>query len=66
MVVITVENYKNAWVETIRVENERLFWVKMKDVQDGLVLKNIPCLVRGEICGIFETNDLTKAQKKIY
>ena len=38
----------------------------MKDVQDGLVLKNMPYLVRGEICGIFETNDLTKAQKKKY
>ena len=36
MVVITVENYLNARVHTITVKNKELFWVKIKDVQDGL------------------------------
>ena len=42
------------------------FWEKMKDVQDGLGIKNMPQFIRHEMCGIFETNDLTKEQKKKY
>ena len=40
MVFITVELYKNARVDVIKV-NEIYFWAKMKDVQDGLGIKNI-------------------------
>ena len=36
MVVITVEAYKNAKVNTITVKNTKLFWVKVIDVQNGL------------------------------
>ena len=36
MVVITVESYKSAEVHTITVENRKLFWVKMIDVQNKL------------------------------
>ena len=39
MVVITVEAYKNATVNTITVGDRKLFWVKMIDVQDGLGLR---------------------------
>ena len=39
MVVITVENYLNAGVHIITVENEELFWVKMDDVKRGLGIK---------------------------
>ena len=39
MVLITVEAYKNSRVHTITIKNKELFWVRMKDVQDGLVLK---------------------------
>ena len=35
----------------------------MKDVQDGLGLKNIPHLVRKKMCGKFETKDLTEERK---
>ena len=41
MVAITVEAYKNAGVHTINIKNKELFWLKMKDVQDGLGIKNI-------------------------
>ena len=44
----------------------KLFWVKMIDVQKGLRLKNMPDLVRKEICGIFETKNPTEEQKKKY
>ena len=64
MVVITVEAYKNAQVHTITVKNKELFWVKMIDIQFGLKIKNIPDLVRREICGIFETKYLSEQRKK--
>ena len=66
MVAITVEAYKNAKVNTITVKNEKLFWVKMIDVQNGLKFKNIPNLLRKEMSGMFRTSDLAKEQKKKY
>ena len=49
MVIITTEAYENAKVHTIKVNNKKLFWVNMTDVQDGLDIKNISDLVREEI-----------------
>ena len=66
MVVITVESYKNARVHTITVGNRKLFWVKMIDAQNGLGIKTMPDLVRRELCGNFETKDLTEEQKSKY
>ena len=65
MVFITAEAYKNAAVGVIK-DNNNYFWVKMKDVQDGLGMKNIFDSLRREIQGIFETKKLTKEQKKQY
>ena len=62
MVVITVQAYVEAGVHTIKVKNKKLFWVKIIDVQKGLGLKNMPDLVRKEICGIFETKSPTEEQ----
>ena len=45
MVSITSELYKNAGVDVI-LDNENYFWVKMKDIQDGIGLKNISDLLR--------------------
>ena len=59
MVVITVEAYQDARVHTITVKNKYFFWVKMKDAQDRLGIKNISDLLRKEICGRFDTKDLT-------
>ena len=41
MVVITIENYSNAGVNTITIKDEKLFWVKMSDVEKGLGITNI-------------------------
>ena len=38
----------------------------MIDVQDKLGVKNIPQLVRSELCGIYEKNDLTEKEKEKY
>ena len=38
----------------------------MIDVKKGLGLKNMPDLVRKEMCSIFETKDLTEEQKNKY
>ena len=49
MFVITVEAYQNGKAHTITGKNNDFFWVKMKDVQDRLVIKNISDLLRIEI-----------------
>ena len=36
-------------VRTIAVKNKDYFWVKMKDIQDNLKVKNVP-----QLCGIYE------------
>ena len=38
----------------------------MKDIQDGIGIKNIPDLILKEIYGIYETRNLTKEQTKKY
>ena len=66
MVVITVEAYKNAKINTITAGDRKLFWVKMIDVQDGLGLRNMSDVVRREMCGISETKELAEKQKQKY
>ena len=39
MVFITAEDYKNAGVHTITVNNKDYFWIKMKDVENRIGLK---------------------------
>ena len=39
MVFITAEAYKDAGVHTITVKSKDYFWVRMKDVENGLGLK---------------------------
>ena len=66
MSCITAHSYGNAGTHTIAVKNKDYFWVKMKDIQDKLELKNIPQQVRLELCGKYETNDLSEEQKQKY
>ena len=66
MVFITVEAYQSAQVHNITVKNKDYFWVKIVDVQNGLGLKCMCGLIRREICGIYETENLTKEQKRKY
>ena len=63
MVFITAEFYKNVVVDVIKYNND-YFWVKMKDVQDGLGIKNISDRLKRTMQGIFESKNLTKEQKK--
>ena len=65
MVFITIESYKNAGVNVIK-GNKDYFWVKMKDVENGLDIKSISDLLIKEMQGIFETKKLTKEQKIKY
>ena len=66
MVDISVKNYTDAKVCTIKIGNKKLFWVKVNDVQNGLGVKNMSVLVRKEIHSIFETKNPTKDQVKRY
>ena len=60
MVVITAELYKNAGVDV--VTDSDYYWVKMKDIQDGLGIKYMRDRLGKTMQGIFETKNLTKKQ----
>ena len=62
MVFITAEAYENAGVDLTK-NNENCFWVKMKDVQDGLGIKNMSNRLERTMQGIFESKNLTKEKK---
>ena len=64
MVFITTEGYKNAGVHIITIKNKDHFWVKMKDVQNGLGIKNMCNSLKKTMRSIFETKSLTKKQKQ--
>ena len=64
MVDISVKNYTDAKVCTMKIGNKKLLWVKMNDVQNVLGVKDMSDLVRKEILGIFETKNHTKDQVK--
>ena len=44
------------------MSNKKLFWVRMHDLQEGIVVKNMSDIVRKEIPGIFRTKNPTKDQ----
>ena len=46
----------------IRMGNKKLLWVRMYDLQEGIVVKNMSDIVRKEILGIFRTKYPTKDQ----
>ena len=52
MDLISVEGYKNAKVHTIQVKKD--LWISIKDVGNGLGVKNISDLVLKEIYGAYE------------
>ena len=64
MVDISVKNYTDAKVCTMKIGNKKLLWVKMNDVQNVLGVKDMSDLVRKEILGIFETKNHTKDRVK--
>ena len=67
MVFITAEICKNAGVDvTPDNETNSYFWVKVKDVENGLGIKNMPYYISHKMCGIFEINNFTEDKKKQY
>ena len=64
--VIDVQNYLNAGVQTVQVKDEGYFWVKMFDVQKRLGVKNICDLVRKETMGIVGTSKPSNKDLKKY
>ena len=66
MYLISAEGYKNASVHILIKKNRGKIWVIMKNVHDGLGVKNMSDLVLKEIYGIYETKTPTKEQIKKY
>ena len=54
MSLISAEGYKNAGVSHLIMKKTDNLWVGIKDVGDGLGVKNISDLVLKEIYGIYE------------
>ena len=63
MSLISAEGYKNAGVHLIIKETGEL-WVSIKDVEDGLGVKNTSDLVLKEMQGIYGKK-INKRRKKI-
>ena len=55
MYLISAEGYKNAGVCFWRVRKTGKNWASMKNVHNGLGVKNIPNLILKELYDIYET-----------
>ena len=51
--LISAEGYKNAGVHFLKVKKTVEIWASMRDVQDGIGVKNMPDLILKEIYGIY-------------
>ena len=65
MDLISIEGYRNAKVICLKNKNGDL-WVIMKDVKEGLGVKNKSDLVLKEIYGAYRKKNLTKEEIKYY
>ena len=66
MSLISAERYKNADVFYLTIRKTGELWISIKDVGDGLGVKNISDLVLKEIQGICGKKELTKEETKCY
>ena len=66
MNLISAEGYKNAKVHFLKIRKTDELWISIKDVGNGLGVKNISDLVLKEIYGIYEKKELTKEETKCY
>ena len=64
MNLISAKGYKKAKVHFLKIRTTDELWVSMKNVGDGLGVKNISDLVLKEIYGIYEKRKSTKMFKK--
>ena len=60
MDLISDKGYENGGVSHIIIKKTIELWIGMKDVGDGLGIKNISDLVLKEIYGIFEKKRINK------
>ena len=60
MHLISAEGYKNVNVEFLTIKTTSEIWLSMKDVGNGIGVKNISDLFLKEIYGIYETKNLSK------
>ena len=63
---ISAERYKNAKVHFLKIRKTCELWISIKDVGNGLGVKNISDLVLKEIYGIYGEQKLTKEEIKCY
>ena len=63
MYLISAQGYTNASVNILKIRKTGEIWVSMKDIGDGLGVKN---LVLKEIYGIYEKKKLTKEEIRNY
>ena len=66
MYLISVEGYKNAKVNFLRIKTTTEIWVSMKDVAIGMSVKNISDLLLKGIYGICETKNSREKQFNRY
>ena len=66
MSLISAKGYKNAGVGHLIIKKTGELWVIIKDVGDGLSVKNISDLVLKEIYGAYGKKELTKEEIKCY
>ena len=66
MDLISAEGYENAGVGHLIIKKTSKLWVSMKDIGDGLGVKNISDLVLKEIHGAYGKKELTKEEIKCY
>ena len=65
MVDISVDTYAENCVHTMKVikrDNKSTLWIKMRDIQDKLGVKNMSDLTIKAIKGIYKTKNLTESQ----
>ena len=62
MYLISAEGYKNAGVYSLRIQKTGKIWPTMKDVGNGMGIKNISDLVLKEIHSVLETKTLKKSK----
>ena len=66
MDLISAEGYENAGVGHLIIKKTSKLWVSMKDIGDGLGVKNISDLVLKEIQGHYGRKHLTKEEIKCF
>ena len=62
MYLMSAEGYKNAIAEFLTIKTTNEIWVSMKDIGNGIGVKNISDSVLKEIYGICETKNPSKEQ----